>query len=240
LRLPSFFERRPRSAEEQQLANYPPRIRRFFGWIDALTDWQRIQYACVAILFLLACGGYLLGLGSTILLQRAEAAQEAALAAAPLPTLEPTPTETAEPLTPTPAPTRTALPTETAVPPTKAPTSTPINVPMIAEPAPVLRQVPAAPAPAAPVAPVAPKPTSTLEKPTATSVPTAAPVRTVRATATTAVRQVTPAATSRATVAATQPPSPASPVTAVATGGPTRPPAASTPAGTPIKTPGVR
>jgi hypothetical protein len=45
----------------------------------------------VAILFLLACGGYLLGLGSTILLQRVEA-QEAALAAVPLPTVEPTAT----------------------------------------------------------------------------------------------------------------------------------------------------
>src|SRR5207248_7022858 len=68
-----LFARAARKPNGPMLAGYPPAVRRALFWYDSLTDWQRIRYACVAILFLLACGGYLLGLGSTILLQRVEA-----------------------------------------------------------------------------------------------------------------------------------------------------------------------
>ena len=67
-----FGERHARTQPAALLAGYPPRVRRLFIWYDALTDWQRVKYAGVAILFLLACGGYLLGLGSTMVLQRVE------------------------------------------------------------------------------------------------------------------------------------------------------------------------
>ena len=67
-----FDERRARTVPAAPFAGYPPRVRRLFVWYDALSDWQRVKYAGVAILFLLACGGYLLGLGSTMVLQRVE------------------------------------------------------------------------------------------------------------------------------------------------------------------------
>ena len=61
-----FDERRARTQPIALLGGYPPRVRRLFFWYDGLSDWQRVKYAAVAILFLLACGGYLLGLGSTM------------------------------------------------------------------------------------------------------------------------------------------------------------------------------
>src|SRR5580765_277952 len=80
--------------EHDRLLGYPPRVRRVFFWFDGLSDWQRVRYALTGIVFLLACAGYLLGLGSTILLQRVEA-HDAELAAQRLLTPEPTvaPTE---------------------------------------------------------------------------------------------------------------------------------------------------
>ena len=62
-----FGERRARTEPAAPFSGYPPRVRRLFFWYDALSDGQRVKYALVAILFLLACGGYLLGLGSTML-----------------------------------------------------------------------------------------------------------------------------------------------------------------------------
>ena len=159
----SFFKFNARATREPhapQLAAYPPPLRRVFFWYDGLTDWQRIQYALVAMLFLLACGGYLLGLGSTIVLARVESEQAAALAAAPLPTLEPTATEV--PVLPTVGPTFTPAPSATALPPTPRPSATPFNAPVIAEPPAAPRQLPAAPVI---VAPVAPRATPTVAKP---------------------------------------------------------------------------
>jgi hypothetical protein len=211
-------------------------------WFDALSDWQRVQYACLAILFLLACGGYLLGLGSTIVLARVEADQ-AALAAQPLPTLEPSPTDV--PVVPTVAPSSTPRPSATPVPPTPIPSSTPFSAPVIAEPPAAPRILPDAPA--APVVVAAPRATPTAKprnletskpEPPAASVATSTPglVRSAPTIVPTAVRQAaTPtgrAATSLPTLAATAPP----PRNAPATAAPTR--AATVPAGaTPIKTP---
>ena len=76
--------RRPRTPQGPPLAGYPAPLRRLIFWYDALNDWQRVQYAVAASLFLLACGGYLLGLGSTMVLQRVES-EDAALAAQPWP-----------------------------------------------------------------------------------------------------------------------------------------------------------
>jgi len=46
---------------------YPRRIERLIRWYDALSDWQRIQYAGAIMLALLARGGYLLGVSSSVL-----------------------------------------------------------------------------------------------------------------------------------------------------------------------------
>ena len=69
-----FDERRARTQSGPLLAGYPPHVRRLFAWYDALSDWQRVKYALAAILFLLACGGYLLGLGSAMVLTKMETA----------------------------------------------------------------------------------------------------------------------------------------------------------------------
>src|SRR5205807_9023674 len=102
-------ERAVRSDRGAPLAAYPPTLRRVFSWYDALSDWQRLKYAFTAILFLLACSGYLLGLGSAVVLARVDASQ-AALAAEPLPLASEEPTLT---LTPSPIPAAsTRLPTD--------------------------------------------------------------------------------------------------------------------------------
>jgi hypothetical protein len=194
-------ERRARTQPVALLAGYPPRVRRLFLWYDALSDWQRVKYALLAILFLLACGGYLLGLGSTMVLQRVEV-DAAALAAEPLPTAQPT--ATAEPiaavsLVPA-SPTATAQPLPTSVPPTAEPTRTPFSAPQIAEPRAVPRSLPAAPVP---VAPARLTPTPELIKPrnleTSKPEPPASSVRTptpgiarTPQPPPTAVRQATP------------------------------------------------
>lgn len=224
------------------LAGYAPAVRRLIFWYDGLTDRQRLQYIGIAILFLLACGGYLLGLGSTIMLQRVEA-EEAFLAAQPLPTEEPTPTEVV--VAPTAAPTNTLLPSPTPVPPTAAPTRTPFAAPEIAEPPAAPRVLPAE-APAAPVVPAARRPTATpttkprnLEtsrpEPPAASVETPTPglVRPAATSVPTAVRRATAAPTLKpaaiATVAVTPTTAPTRAAVVAAT--PTR--AAPTPAKTP-------
>lgn len=233
----SFNVRRARVPQGPPLADYPAPLRRVIFWYDRLSDWQRVQYALVAIMFLLACGGYLLGLGSTIMLRRVEI-EDAALAAAPLPTEAPTATEVPE----------LALPTATRTPPsptTVPPTPTAFSVPVIAEPPAAPRQLPAAPV-VAPAAPAAPRATPTIQKPRnletskpeppAASVATPTPGRaqSVATVVPTAVRQPTPRP--RTTSAPTTPlptlavPAPAAPGAATAA---PRPPTAPTPAKTP-------
>jgi hypothetical protein len=202
----SFFKFNARAIREAHgplLAGYPPPLRRVFFWYDNLSDFQRVQYAVIAMLFLIACGGYLLGLGSTIVLARVEAEQAAALADAPLPTLEPTATEVPAPVLATLAPTFTPAPSATPLPPTPRASATPFNAPVIAEPPAAPRQLPAAPVN---VAPVAPRATATVAKPrnletskpeapaASLLTPTPGLVRTVRTTVPTAVRQLATAA----------------------------------------------
>jgi hypothetical protein len=206
-------KRHPRTAQGPPLAGYPARLRRLVFWYDDLNDWQRVQYAVAASLFLLACGGYLLGLGSTMVLQRVEL-EDSALAAQPLNT-ETVPTATVEPLavavlataTPTDAPRQ---PSPTAIPPMAEPSRTPFSGPVIAEPPAVPRYLPANVPPPV-VAPVAPRGTPTPDKPrnleTSKPEPPAASIATstpgsarTALPAPTAVRQLTPARPTTPTV----------------------------------------
>jgi hypothetical protein len=234
-----MFESRARLPwhERDRLIGYPPRVRRVFHWFDGLSDWQRLRYALTGIVFLLACAGYLLGLGSTILLQRVEA-HDAELAAQRLLTPEPTVAPTEEPvLVPVvlPSPTATAAASPTIGPsdtPTARPdTPTPFSAPQLSERPAVPRSAPVVvnPPPRAPVVAV-PTPTAkprNLEnatpqaKPTAGRAPTALAARTppaaqsqpAPATPTRAAQapQATPQATPLPTlrVAATSAPTPA-------------------------------
>ena len=249
-------QRTPRPPHGPPLAGYPPTIRRVLFWYDTLTDWQRLQYTCVVILFLLACGGYLLGLGSAIVLARVDSGQ--ALAAEALPTEDATLAPTALPVIATAVPTLTPRPTATREPPTPVPTQTPFSAPVIAEPPAVPRQLPAAPAVVAPAAPRA-VPTSAKPRnletaqPEAPSARVATPtpglvrlaVRTAQPTSPTLRQAATPTprtdiATALPTLAV--PPTavskPAAVATPVPTAAPTRAQAPAT--STPVKTPPAR
>ena len=68
-----FFSEHRAARGPRRPPGYPKPVLRLLSWYDHLSDRQRIQYAVASMLFLLACGGYLLGLGSTMLLQRVEA-----------------------------------------------------------------------------------------------------------------------------------------------------------------------
>jgi hypothetical protein len=253
----SFFNlnhRTPRPPQGPPLGGYPAFFRRVLFWYDNLNDWQRVQYCCVAILFLLACGGYLLGLGSAIVLARVDS--EEALAAEALPTEEPSPT--AVPVIATEVPTPTPLPTATRVPPTPVPTQTPFSAPVIAEPPAAPRQLPAE-APVV-VAPVAPRPAPTTAKPrnletaqpeapsARVATPTPGLVRPVRTAVATAERAAALTPTPRGEVRATPLPALVVPPTAVptkavvvapvATAAPTRAQAPAQP--TAVKTPPAR
>jgi hypothetical protein len=239
-----FDERRARTQPGSPLAGYPAQVRRLVFWYDALSDWQRLKYAVAAILFLLACGGYLLGLGSTMLLQRVEF-ESAVLAAEP----PPMPTSTAEPIVvaaPAP-PTATAIPSPTNVPPTQ----TPFSAPQITEPRAVPRNLPAAPVPVAPAAPARLTPTPDVIKPrnleTSKPEPPAASVLTPTPGAVrtqvpppTAVRQTTTPGTpaAKATTVGTPLPTLALPATSGTNGATavgTRPPTTPTAAKTPVR-----
>ena len=163
-----MFESRTRLPwnDRDRLIGYPPRVRRVFFWFDGLSDWQRVRYALTGIVFLLACAGYMLGLGSTVLLQRVEA-HDAELAAQRLLTPEPAVAPTQEVVllppevptaTPTPKATPTISPSDT--PTTRPFTATPFSAPEINERPAVPRAVPVNPAPA-PRAPVVVAPTAT-------------------------------------------------------------------------------
>jgi hypothetical protein len=187
-----FNERRARIQPGPPLAGYPSWARSLIVWFDDLTDWQRIKYALAAILFLVACIGYLLGLGSTMVVQRV-ALESEALAAAPLPSAAPTATAsppTAVAIAALPTSTPTAPPSPIARPATPAPSATPFAAPQIAEPRAVPRSIPAQAPPAiAPVAPLRASPTP--ERPRNVETTPTPPV--ARTALPTAVRQVTPA-----------------------------------------------
>jgi hypothetical protein len=201
------------------LASYPPRIRRAIVWYDRLNDWQRVQYALALALFLLACGGYLLGLGSTLVLRRVEVL-DAALAVEPQPTEDslaaPAPVAGLLALaSPSPTFTPTAGPTATDVALMEKPTAEPFAGPQIAEPPAAPRYVPADPVVGQAPVIEAPKPTPTAARPrnleTSRPEPPAASVLTPTAgvargaaIAPTAVRQVQPTGTQRPAAAPTR------------------------------------
>src|SRR6188472_3545251 len=77
----------------------PHSLARLDHWYNRLTEVQRVGVALLTMLFLAASSLYCLGLGSTVLVNRAEAviaAREAEMAAA-----VPTPVPTAVPVEPT-------------------------------------------------------------------------------------------------------------------------------------------
>ncbi|HEY3060218.1 MAG TPA: hypothetical protein VGL99_14760 [Chloroflexota bacterium] len=248
-----MLQSRARGPQRPLLASYPPRVRRIFAWYDALSDGQRVRYALIAIVFLLACAGYLLGLGSTVLLQRVEA-EDALMAAqrllTPVPTTEPTAEVILGPVeVPTsPPPTGTPAPRPTASPPPRTATPTPFSGPQITEKPAVPRNVPVNPPPRAPAVSV----TSPTAKPR--NIENATPIVTPAArTATPAaiivrtptVRPGLPAPTSAtprtpaATAQATPLPTLRLPATPAATAAPTpnRTPAPPAPTATPGRTP---
>ncbi|MBV9580693.1 MAG: hypothetical protein JO057_19100 [Chloroflexi bacterium] len=202
MRFISFFTRRvARPPQAPPLASYPPAVRRAFYWYDSLSDWQRIQYAGVAIVFLLACGGYMLGLGSAVVLARVES-DDPALVATPTDIPTEIPTATDVPDTPTAVPTNTPVPSPTR-PPTLAPTATPFTAPVISEPPAAPRDVPAViapPARSAPTVAVRPRNVETGSGAVATA-PARAVVRTeapeVVVPTSGSARDVTPVATVR-------------------------------------------
>src|SRR5687767_429478 len=103
-----------------ELPPAPGPLARADYWFNRLSEPQRIGVALLIMLFLAASAFYCLGLGSTVLVNRAEAelaALEAELAAS-LPTVEPTPE---------PEPTATLIVVPTSIPtlrPTARPTQT--------------------------------------------------------------------------------------------------------------------
>jgi hypothetical protein len=152
-----MFEGRARPPQRALLAGYPSPVRRLFFWYDRLTDWQRVRYALIAVVFLLACAGYMLGLGSTVLLQRVEA-EDATLAAHRLLTPVPTPeviVVAAVDDSPLPTVVATATPRPEPSPtvraPQQQPTPTLFSAPQIAEKPAVPRSVPVNPPPRVPV-----------------------------------------------------------------------------------------
>src|SRR5437764_272644 len=77
-----------------ELPGLPHRLERIDEWYNRLSELQRVGVALLVMVFLAASALYCLGLGSTVLVNRAEAvyaAQEAAAAAAAaVPTVAPT------------------------------------------------------------------------------------------------------------------------------------------------------
>ncbi|MGE3907917.1 MAG: hypothetical protein AB7K36_01105, partial [Chloroflexota bacterium] len=154
----------------------PSSLGRADRWFNRLSEVQRIGVALMVMLFLGASSLYCLGLGSTVLVNRAEAAyaaEEARVAAdaaaatavptpvppAPTPTTEPTAAPTAPPATARP----TTRPTQVVNLPTPIPAQLLPTVPLL--PQPEQRSV----APAA--APARPRLTAPVEPPTPTPPP---------------------------------------------------------------------
>ena len=106
--VPNPFSLIDRLEIDFELPPVPGPLARADQWFNRLSELQRIGVALMVMLFLAASACYCLGLGSTVLVNRAEAelaAQEAELAAS-LPTVEPTPVE------PGPTATQIVIPTE--------------------------------------------------------------------------------------------------------------------------------
>jgi hypothetical protein len=181
-----------------ELPALPHGLERLDDWFNRLSELQRIGVALLFMLFLAASSLYCLGLGSTVLVNRAEAtmaAQEAAAAAAAaaaVPTAVPTanlaepPPPTAIRITATPAPRLTAAPsgpTQVGVLPTPIPAQLLPTVPIQAP----QRQ-------AAPVDVPRPRIVAPYEPPTPTppAVPTSSARPAPAGTANTTVRGPTP------------------------------------------------
>src|SRR5436190_14985576 len=110
--IPNPFTPIDRLEVDFDLPELPHSLARLDHWYNRLSELQRIGVALLSMLFLAASALYCLGLGSTVLVNRAEAsiaAQEAEAAAA-VPTVVPTanvvepPVPTAIRITATPAP----------------------------------------------------------------------------------------------------------------------------------------
>lgn len=130
--MPNPFSPLDRLEFDFELPSLPGPLARVDRWFNRLSETQRIGVALLGMLFLAASGFYLLGLGSTVLVNRAEAAiaaREAELAA--LPTPEPMVTEATPTATPstviaatsvaTPRPTQAVRPTQITEFPTPIP-----------------------------------------------------------------------------------------------------------------------
>lgn len=131
--MPNPFSPLDRLEFDFELPSLPQPLERADRWFDRLSEVQRIGVALLGMLFLIASALYLLGLGSTVLVNRAEAeyaVREAEYAAA-LPTAEPTVTmpgpgattvvEPTAPSIPTALPTTIAQPTPIPIYPTPIP-----------------------------------------------------------------------------------------------------------------------
>jgi hypothetical protein len=136
--VPNPFSLIDRLELDFELPPVPRAIERADRWFDRLSEIQRIGVGLLAMLFLAASALYCLGLGSTVLVNRAEAAlaaQEAELAAS-LPTVEPTamqPEPSPSPLavaTAAPTPQPTLRPTQITVYPTPIPAQLLPTVPL--------------------------------------------------------------------------------------------------------------
>ena len=156
--MPNPFALIDRLEIDFELPPAPGPLARADQWFNRLSELERIGVALLIMLFLAASACYCLGLGSTVLVNRAEAelvAQEAELAAS-LPTIEPTPVE--------PEPTTTSIVIPTARPTQIADYPTPIPAQLLPTvPFQPAQQRPSAPSQAAPPRLVAP-----LEPPTPT------------------------------------------------------------------------
>src|SRR5215210_9518927 len=100
--IPNPFSPIDRLEVDFELPFLPQWLVRLDHWYNRLTEVQRVGVALLTMLFLAAAALYCLGLGSTVLVNRAEAdmaRHEAEIAAA-----IPTPAPTAIPIEPTPLP----------------------------------------------------------------------------------------------------------------------------------------
>ena len=171
--MPNPFAPLDRLEFDFDLPSLPQPLERADRWFNRLSELQRIGVALLGILFLVASALYCLGLGSTVLVNRAEAeyaAREAGYAAA-LPTVEPTLTmpgpaatvlvePTAPAAQPTTRPANAARPTQITEYPTPIPAqllpTIPIQAPAQRAVAPVEQARPRIVAPPEPATPTPP------------------------------------------------------------------------------------
>ena len=205
--MPNLFSPIDRVDFDFDLPPLPSVLGRADRWFDRLNEIQRIGIVFLTLLLLAAAGLYCLGLGSTVLVNRAEAAlaAEEAKAAAEqasvvvptlVPVVEPTPTTQTTPR-PTIAPTRpVARPTQVVDLPTPIPAqllpTVPLN-PQLPQRAAAPAEQPARPRLVAPVEPATPTPPArTAPQTQAPPSGTRAPVLGTPPPVNTAVRVATP------------------------------------------------